>query len=415
MTEEQVLIGMLLSKPEYVNLISSKIKPFFFDDNRCSVIYGELLNGNTNSLMASKKAGLSVKELTEWQSCQLMVTKELIDSYGYYVFEQHKKNEVKKLLEKEPIDIDAIEQIQKQVYFEINEVNESEEYLKNVEDRFNGLEDLRNIKTGFCGIDQLIDGFRKTEAIFVGARPGTGKTSWGINVAYQMAKNKKNVLFCSLEMGRIELHERLVKYITGISNYKTMSIDDFNQIVKISKAIKDRLPVCIFDKAGMTIEDIVFKCKEQRDAGKLDVLIIDHLAILRTCKNFRSRYEEVSFLSARIKQIAREYDIPVICLCQLNRALESRQIKAPTMADIRDSGTVEQDGDLICFLYRPEYHLAQCEPDDGNDVEHQKWEAELNSAKGKAEFIVAKNRRGQTGKVKLGFNGETYSFYGLDR
>ena len=408
MTEEQVLIGMLINAPKFVERVSSKIKPEYFLDNAMGRLFEEIINGNTNPPLLAKRCGVSLSEIIEMQGIQMLVTKELIDAYGYYVFEQHKKIEISQLLTQEPVDVEAIEQIQKQTFFEEPEKNESDEYLKNVEERYVGNQDTRNYPTGFSNIDEKIEGFRKSEAIFIGARPGGGKTTLGMNIAYNMAKNKTKVLFCSLEMGSVELHERLVKSITKITNYKSMSNEDFNRIIKISKAIKEKLPLIIYDKAGMTIEDIISKCKNTED---LQVVIIDHLAILRSSKTFKSKYELVSYLSSRLKQLARELDIPVICMCQLNRALEGRDIKAPTLADIRDSGSVEEDGDIVAFIYRPEYHLAQREPDNEFSEDHRKWEEEMNAVKGKAEFIIAKNRRGYTGRFKLGFDGETYTFY----
>lgn len=720
MTEEQVLIGMLLNAPKFIERVSSKIKPEYFLENAMGRLFAEIINGNTNPPELAKKCGVRLNEIIDIQGVQLLVTKELIDAYGYFIFEQHKKIEISHLLKQEPIDIDAIEQVQKQAFFDTEDKNESEEYLKNVEERYTGKEDTRNYPTGFSNIDEKIEGFRKSEAIFIGARPGVGKgltldtkiltptgwvenkdikvgdtligrdgkptkvigvypqplkdcykiifkdgryiicdsshlwqvhcnrlyhkdcvlytenlygkmkskryqrrisiptfsgdygtekcfiippyimgvligdgcltkgvcynkpsqkvlekvkknvpsfvsvkvcpgnnvslknwpearkyltenhlnvrsyekfipqeyfhssfeqrkllfeglmdtdgysygtgyeysttskqladdvmqlayslgyncsissrmgkykkdgqvfetrinyrihitymkpltidkiekvdsvptqclavdneeklfvienyivthnTAFGMNIAYNMAKNKSKVLFCSLEMGAVELHERLVKSITKITDYKSMSEEDFNYIIKISKAIKEILPLIIYDKAGMTIEDIISKCKEIED---LQVVIIDHLAILRSSKTFKSKYELVSYLSSRLKQLARELDIPVICMCQLNRVLEGRDIKAPTLADIRDSGSVEEDGDIVAFIYRPEYHLAQREPDNKNSEDYVKWEQEMDAVRGKAEFIVAKNRRGYTGRFKLGFDGKTYTFY----
>lgn len=406
-TQERVLVGMLLNNPKFIERVISKVRPEYFLENEMRNIYQELIDGNTNPADISRKCRISLKDIIDLQSIQQFVTKELVDGYGYYIFEQHKKIEISRLLKEEPIDIDAVEQIQKQVFFDEPEKDISEEYLKNVEERFSGKRDTRNVPTGFLNIDEKIEGFRKSELIFIGARPGCGKTSMGMNLAYNMAKDKFNVLICSLEMGAVELHERLVKSITNITNYRSMSVDEFNKIAKTSRAIRDRLPLTIFDKAGMTIEDIIFKCKEMKN---LDIVIIDHLAILKSAKTFKSKYELVCYLTSRLKQLARELDIPVVCMCQLNRALEGRDIKTPTLADARDSGSVEEDGDIVAFIYRPEYHLAQREPDNKTSEEHSKWEDEMEMVRGKAEFIIAKNRRGYTGKFKLSFDGETYTF-----
>ena len=407
-TQERVLIGMLLNNPKFIDRVISKVKPEYFIENAMGNIYEELINGDTNPTEISHKCRIPLKEIIDLQSIQQFVTKELVDGYGYYIFEQHKKIEISRLLKEEPVDIDSIEQIQKQTFFDEEERDESEEYLKNVEERFSGKTDTRNIPTGFSNIDSKIEGFRNSELIFIGGRPGSGKSSIGLNIAYNMSKDGHKVLFCSLEMGAIELHERLVKSITKITDYREMTSSDFERLAKTSRAIKERLPLIIYDKAGMTIEDIICKCK---DTEGLDVVIIDHLAILKSTKNFKSKYELVSYLTSRLKQLARELDKPVICLCQLNRGLEGRDIKSPTLADARDSGSVEEDGDIVAFIYRPEYHLSQREPDDENSQDHLKWENEMDAVRGKAEFIIAKNRRGYTGKFKFGFDGQTYTFY----
>lgn len=411
-TEELAFISCLLSKPELINRVSSKIKPEYFDNQLCQNIYNKMLElGSFNIPLLSKelKDKITFKELLDIDSIISLVTSNIIDEYGYYILEKWKQGEIKKLLSSNNIDeisskLDDIKQI---TYFEEEEENESEACLKSIEQRYQGIADERTIKTGFASVDEKIDGFRKTELIIIGGRPGAGKTVCGMNIAYNMAKNKNKILFCSLEMGKVELHERLLKSITKINDYKSMSANDFEKIIKVSKAIKDRLPLTIFDKPGMTIENIIYKAKQE----KYDVIVIDHLSILRTVQKFKSRYEEISYLSARLKILARETNCPVICLCQLNRALEGREIKAPTMSDLRDSGSIEQDADLIFFIYRPEYHLKDKEPDDKNSDAYLKWEEEMREVKGKACFILTKNRRGYIGRFNLKFDGANYTFY----
>lgn len=414
-TEEYAFISCLLNKPELIDRVSSKIKPEYFEDDCCRVIYSkmlELASFNTPLLAKELKDVVSFKELLEIDSILNIVKPNIIDGYGYCILENYKNRQIKKLIESNNFDdmsskIDDIRQI---TYFEEDDCDECEEYLKNVEERYNGEKDTRNIPTGFFNIDSQIDGFRKSELIIIGGRPASGKTTFGINLAYNMAKAKNKVLFCSLEMGKIELHERLVKSITKINNYKKMTPQDFEKIVKTSRAIKERLPLIIYDKAGMTIENIIYKAKQE----KYDVIFIDHLSILRSSRNFKSRYEEVSYLSARLKVLARELDIPVVTLCQLNRALEGRDIKAPTMADLRDSGSCEQDADLVAFVYRPEYHLKDKEPDDKKSKAYDEWQNQMDELKGKAQLILAKNRRGYIGRFKFGFDGANYLFYERD-
>lgn len=415
-TEEFALISCLLNKPEFMERISSKIKPEYFEDEFCKTIYSKMFDlcvFTVPVLVRELKNKIQFKDILETQSLLNLVTKSTVESYAYIVIENYKTRAIKNLILDNKIDCisEKISEIQKLTFFEEKEVDESNEFLKNVEERYSGVEDTRNIKTGFFNIDSQIDGFRKSEAIFIGGRPGSGKTTIGMNIAYNMAVAKHKILFCSIEMGAIELHERLVKSITKINDYKKMSNQEFEKIARVSRKIKESLPIKIYDKPGMTIEDIIFKAKKETEENGVDCIFIDHLAILKSSRNFKSRYEEVSYLSGRIKALARELDIPIICLVQLNRALEGRDIKAPGMYDIRDSGSVEQDGDIIAFVYRPEYHLKDKEPDNKNSPEYAKWEAEMLEVAGKAQFIIAKNRRGFVGRFKFGFDGQNYTFY----
>lgn len=408
-TEEHIFISVLLQRNEYINLVASKIKPEYIQDDTCKKIYQSMLDEPEYTLPSiSKATGIKFAEILELAD-QTPANRTILDTYGYWILNNYKQAEIKKLANNTGIDdVSArIDELKSLEYYDAKEINESDEFLKNVEDRYSGKEDLRNVKTGYTNIDGKIDGFRNSELVIIGGRPASGKTTFGMNIAYNMAKEGKNVLFCSLEMGKIELHERLCKSITKISDYEKMTPQQFDKLIKVSKAIKERLKLTIYDKPSQTIENIFFVAKQK----KYDVVFIDHLSILKSSKSFKSRYEEVSYLSARLKVLARELDIPVVCLCQLNRALESREIKAPTMADLRDSGSIEQDADLISFVYRPEYHLKQLEPDDQTSKEHEQWQEQLEEVKGKAQVIFAKNRRGFTGKFKFGFDAPTYTFF----
>jgi replicative DNA helicase len=186
----------------------------------------------------------------------------------------------------------------------------------------------------------------------------------------------------------------------------TQNRPQWEKLINTSKELYNSTPLTIYDRAGMTIEDIFRKTYQK----KPDIVFVDHLSILRTTKNFTgNRYAEVSYLTGQLKILAREMDIPVVCLCQLNRQVEGRTIKAPNLSDLRDSGSIEQDADIVSFIYRPEYHLRLNEPDDGTK-EHTEWQVELEKVKGKGYWIIAKNRRGYLGRFELKFDGKTYSF-----
>lgn len=407
--EESALISCLLASPERVCLVEGKIKPEYFEDTSIRNIYTAIIELDKKDLVSiSKFTKHPLANLMELANTFPKVDDQKVNTYGFGVLEQWKKRRRQELIlsgETEEL-ADKLKEIDNITFFDDSTVNASEVFLKNAEDRYTGKEDLRNIKTYFYPVDEKIKGFRKSELIIIGGRPGSGKTTLGMNVAYRMAKQGKKVLFCSLEMSEVELHERIVKSITGIYDFENMDSTQWEKLINTSKELYNSTPLMIYDKAGMTIEDIFRKTYQK----KPDIVFVDHLSILRTTKNFTgNRYAEVSYLTGQLKILAREMDIPVVCLCQLNRQVEGRTIKAPNLSDLRDSGSIEQDADIVSFIYRPEYHLRLNEPDDGTK-EHTEWQVELEKVKGKGYWIIAKNRRGYLGRFELKFDGKTYSF-----
>lgn len=407
--EEKALICCLLSSPERICLVSGKIKPEYFEDKILCNIYKAITELENKDLVnISKFTTYPLANLIELANTFTLVDDAKINTYGFGVLEQWKKRRKQELLLEGNTDglADKLKEIENLTYYDDETVNASDVFLKNAEDRYTGKEDLRNIKTYFYAVDEKIKGFRKSELIIIGGRPGSGKTTLGMNVAYRMAKEGKKVLFCSLEMSEVELHERIVKSITGIYDFESMAPQQWEELISVSKELYNKIPLRIYDKPGMTIEDIFRKTYQK----KPDIVFIDHLSILRTTKNFSgNRYAEVSYLTGQLKILAREMDIPVVCLCQLNRQVEGRNIKAPNLSDLRDSGSIEQDADIVSFIYRPEYHLRMNEPDDGTK-EHADWQGELEKVKGKGYWIIAKNRRGYLGRFELKFDGKIYSF-----
>jgi replicative DNA helicase len=407
--EESALISCLLASPERVCLVEGKIKPEYFEDTSIRNIYTAIIELEKKDLVSiAKFTNHPLANLMELANTFPKVDDQKVNTYGFGVLAQWKKRRRQELILSGDTEnlADKLKEIDNITFFDDTTINASEVFLKNAEDRYTGKEDLRNIKTYFYPVDEKIKGFRKSELIIIGGRPGSGKTTLGMNVAYRMAKQGKKVLFCSLEMSEVELHERIVKSITGIYDFENMDSTQWEELINTSKELYNSTPLMIYDKAGMTIEDVFRKTYQK----KPDIVFVDHLSILRTTKNFAgNRYAEVSYLTGQLKILAREMDIPVVCLCQLNRQVEGRTIKAPNLSDLRDSGSIEQDADIVSFIYRPEYHLRLNEPDDGTK-EHTEWQVELEKVKGKGYWIIAKNRRGYLGRFELKFDGKTYSF-----
>lgn len=411
MEEEFVFLSCLLNSPRLLDSVISRMKPEYFENQAARKIYETMLELGkfTEADVYNRLKGvLSYKKLAEIGDLVTVPTTDvLIEAYGYYILESYKRRQVQELLSSGDIEqISAkIEELHNLTFFEEKSVDESEEFLKKVELIATGNNDVRLEKTGFNNFDDTIGGLGKSELIIIGGRPSSGKTTFAVNMAYKMAESGRNILFCSLEMNRIELHERIVKSLTGIDNYKDMNPADVDAIITTSKKAKAD-PLIIYDKAGMTFEDIKAKAKVSKPAA----VFIDHLNILKSARRFSRRIEELYYLTSSLKQLARELDIPVVVLCQLNRGVEGRDIKAPMLSDLRDSGSIEQDADIVSFVYRPEYHLKDKEPDDKESSAWEEWRCQMEEVKGKAQLIIAKNRRGLLCRLKYWFEGEFYRF-----
>ena len=255
-------------------------------------------------------------------------------------------------------------------------------------------------------MDKLIGGFEKGELITLGGYSGGGKTTLALNIAANVAKEGRKVLFFSLEMTKTEMHKRLVCSSTRLHNFADMTPEEFNRLIMASKSLEHDLPLEFIDDSDTTIEKISAICAGAKDAA---LVIIDHLHILKSDKQFKDQYALLTYLTRRIKIMAQDLNVPVLLLSQMNRANAAREIKEPTMSDLRGSGSIEQDSNLVIFVYTAENLLKFQEPKEGTK-KHEKWEDALEQAKGKAQISVVKNRRGRTGKFTVLFRKEESLF-----
>ena len=253
-------------------------------------------------------------------------------------------------------------------------------------------------KTGFSGLDAVLAGMGDSDLVLVGARPGMGKTSFCMNIAANVAKaNKKNVCVFSLEMSAEQLASRMLSSEALVDSYAIRSGDlTSEQYKKLADAAADlsETSILIDDTTGMTVTRMKAKLRRVKDLG---LVIIDYLQLMQGEKHSDNRVLEVSDISRGLKLLAKELKVPVICCAQLSRGPESRTDKRPMLSDLRDSGAIEQDADIILFLYRDEYYK---EPGPGEQSI--------------AECIVAKNRHGSTGTVKLAWIGQYTKFLTQD-
>lgn len=263
---------------------------------------------------------------------------------------------------------------------------------------------LRGIRTGWRDLDNLTAGLQRSDLIILAARPAMGKTTLVTNLAYNVATlEKQAVLFFSLEMGKEQLVDRMLADAAGVDawNIRTgkLTDDDFE---KISHAMGEmaEAPIYIDDTPGVTTLELRTKARRAAHEHPLGLIIIDYLQLMQGSGRgggFENRVQEVSEISRGLKLIARELNVPVIALSQLNRSVETRTPPVPQLSDLRESGSIEQDADIVAFIYREAYYNPETERQNITDL------------------ILAKHRNGPTGKVELYFHPERLRFMSLDK
>ena len=271
----------------------------------------------------------------------------------------------------------------------------------NIEEMHNRVGDITGIATGFVELDQITAGFQRNDLIIVGARPSVGKTAFALNIAANVAtKTDENVAIFSLEMGAEQLVMRMLCSEGNIDAQRlrtgSLTDDDWGKLTMAMGSLSNS-GIFIDDTPGVKISDIRSKCRRLKQEHGLGMILIDYLQlILGSGRSGENRQQEVSEISRSLKQLARELQVPVIALSQLSRGVEQRQDKRPMMSDIRESGSIEQDADIVAFLYRDDYYDKESEN------------------KNIIEIIIAKQRNGPTGTVSLAFVKEYNKFVNLE-
>jgi replicative DNA helicase len=267
------------------------------------------------------------------------------------------------------------------------------EYLRQHKDALVG------IPTGFVDLDRLLGGLQRSDMITLAGRPGMGKTSMALNVAMHAAKSQKRVAIFSLEMNHEQLSQRLISAEAGIDSQRLrlgdIREDEWADFVQASDSLS-KLPIYFDDTPAISAMELRSKARRLQATHGLDLLIVDYLQLMRGDGRGENRTQEVSFISQSIKVLARELNIPVLALSQLSRACESRHDKRPILSDLRESGSIEQDSDVVIFIYRDDVY----NPD-----------TEFPNV---AEVIVSKHRSGPTGVFSLYFKKRLTQFVGLE-
>lgn len=272
------------------------------------------------------------------------------------------------------------------------------EFIDIIDERNNQDGDISGVSSGLTGLDEQTNGFQDTDLIIIAGRPGQGKTVLGQNIAIACNKVGGKSLFFSLEMSSVQLIERMVAATQGIDLARLkrgdMDDDEWQKVTLFVSQVKE-WESYIDDQAALTIGEICARARALHRKGELDVLIIDYLQLIKGGEG-ENQSLRIGDISGKLKALAKELNIPVIALSQLSRGVESRPDKRPLLSDLRDSGSIEQDADLIIFVYRDEYYN------------------EDSQAKGLAELILRKHRSGATGEVITQFEGAKARFKDLN-
>jgi replicative DNA helicase len=290
---------------------------------------------------------------------------------------------------------------------------------------------LSGIATGLRDLDNKMGGLQHSDLIIVAGRPGMGKTALATNIAYNIAKahraevqpdgtmksiNGGIVGFFSCEMSAEQLATRILAEQTSIASSMIrrggISEADFEKIRDYSIELQS-LPLYVDETGGLSISQLTARARRLKRQKGLDMIVIDYIQLLQgSGKKSDNRVQEVTEITTNLKALAKELNVPIIALSQLSRQVENRDDKRPQLADLRESGSIEQDADVVIFVYREEYYLQNKEPRPGTP-EYANWQADMDRAHGKAEIIIGKQRHGPTGTVDVQFEGQFTRFSDL--
>ena len=293
---------------------------------------------------------------------------------------------------------------------------------------------LSGLSTGLTDLDRTMGGLQRSDLIILAGRPGMGKTSLATNIAYNVARNYKAVLqqdgsmkaedggivgFFSLEMSAEQLATRLLAEQSGVPSSLirrgSIDADQFERLAVTAQEIQT-LPLYIDQTGGLSIGQLAARARRLKRQRGLDLLVVDYLQLLQgsSRRSSENRVQEITEITTGLKALAKELAVPILALSQLSRQVESRDDKRPQLSDLRESGSIEQDADVVIFVFREEYYLKNKKPKEGSE-EFFTWQTEMENIAGVAEVIIGKQRHGPTGTVLLQFDAEVTRFSNLAR
>ena len=290
---------------------------------------------------------------------------------------------------------------------------------------------LAGLSMGLTDMDKMLGGLHPSDLLILAGRPSMGKTALATNIAFNIAKayqkgirpdgtegtvNGGVVGFYSLEMSAEQLAARILSEASEVPSHQIRRGDlteaEFRRFVEAAKQL-EACPLYIDDTPALPISQLAARARRLKRTHGLDVLFIDYLQLVRPATAKDSRVNEVSEITQGLKAIAKELEIPVIALSQLSRQVENRDDKRPQLSDLRESGSIEQDADVVMFVYREEYYLHRAEPEIGTE-KHMKWQESCERARNVGECIISKARHGPIGAIRMHFDGQYTRFSDLD-
>lgn len=464
---EQALLGALLANNKAYEKVADILKPEYFADSTHRKIYEVmsklLAREHTADVITLKNYFEQEGTLSQVGGFPYLV--KLAESaspltnveyYAQFIYDKYLRRELINTgyeivsgAMREDADITAADQIEEaeKTLYELSDRGGSgggfmdfgsalNASLANIEKAYQKEGRISGVPTGLTRLDNQIGGLNDSDLIIIAGRPAMGKTALATNIAYNVAEffsrdketppDKKGVAFFSLEMSAEELGARVLSTVTQTSSHKMRVGDlDASEFTRITAAAREleNIPLYIDDTPGVSINAIRSRARRLKRTKGLGLVVIDYIQLITGTGDKKSegnRVQEVSEISRGLKILAKELKIPVIALSQLNRSVESRDDKKPQMSDLRESGSIEQDADIVMFVFRENYYIHNSEPkkredesDDKFAKRHADWEIKDRQTANVAEVIVGKQRHGPTGTVKLYWNGEFTQFGNL--
>ena len=437
---EQAVIGSILVTNEIFDEINTIIKSENFYDPMHQKIFGAIENLIYKGLLANpitlknnfenEKDDLNVPEYLVKVTKFSTSTRQAIE-YSKIIFDMFVRRELIKISE-ETIDTaklndlnisgqNIIENSEKLLY-ELAE-GESNSSLVKFDDAmkqtiemasaaYKNEEGIVGVPTGLRDLDDRLGGLHQSDLIIIAGRPSMGKTALATNIAFNAAQKlqdrakKSSIAFFSLEMSSEQLSTRILAEQSRIKQNDIrrgrISDEQFDKFIETSKNISE-LPLYIDETPAISIAAMSNRARRIKRKHGLDMIIVDYIQLMRgTFNNKDGRVQEISEITQGLKAIAKELSVPVVALSQLSRAVEQRDDKKPQLSDLRESGSIEQDADVVMFVYREAYYLERKEPRPAT-VEHAEWQAKMNEVSNLAEIIIGKQRHGPTGNIMLEF------------